>query len=99
MNHSPSDMINYPLAQRLEFAKGLDESAISRAAVDYIVNELDLRKFLEQLENGRLYGVDEIFLPTLQVTEALKLPGRFTNECVRRGINGENLARCGGLYI
>ncbi|RCN29618.1 hypothetical protein ANCCAN_24621 [Ancylostoma caninum] len=65
-------------------ARGAVHASLSRAAVDWMVNTVDLTKLLEQLNIPRL-GVDEVLLPTLQVSEALDMPGRFTAACVKKG--------------
>lgn len=48
------------------------------------MNELNLIKFLGQLENGR-YGVDEQLLATLQADDQIGAPGGFTMKCADEG--------------
>lgn len=33
----------------------------------------------------QVLGVDEVLIPTLQATDSLDMPGRFTGECVKQG--------------
>ncbi|KAH7718260.1 Protein F26D2.3 a [Aphelenchoides avenae] len=68
----------------LTLTYGLDESAVSRAAVEFVVNELNVTKFLQQVNTD--HGADELVLPTLDSADALGLPGGFTLECIRRNI-------------
>ncbi|RCN40633.1 Core-2/I-Branching enzyme [Ancylostoma caninum] len=68
----------------LTIARGAAHASLSRAAVDWMVNTVDLTKLINQL-NMDTHGVDEILLATLQVTEALDMPGRFTSECMKKG--------------
>ncbi|KIH55559.1 hypothetical protein ANCDUO_14282 [Ancylostoma duodenale] len=52
-------------------ARGAAQASLSRAAVEWMANTT--------------HGVDEILLSTLQVSEALDMPGRFTSECMKKG--------------
>ncbi|EYC05286.1 hypothetical protein Y032_0083g1681 [Ancylostoma ceylanicum] len=67
----------------LTMARGAVHASLSRAAVDWMVNTVDLTKLLDQL-NINVLGVDEVLLPTLQVSEALDMPGRFTANCMKK---------------
>lgn len=55
-------------------------------------DELNLKKLMSQLNTDK-YGVDEILLPSLQSTDALKLPGGFTSECLKKKIKTPHLTR------
>ncbi|KAK6061294.1 hypothetical protein COOONC_01042 [Cooperia oncophora] len=68
----------------LTFARGAVHASLSRAAVDWMVNTIDLTKTFEQLDRNVL-GVDEVLIPTLQVSDGLNMPGRFTAHCVKNG--------------
>ncbi|KJH43301.1 hypothetical protein DICVIV_10686 [Dictyocaulus viviparus] len=68
----------------LTMARGSVAATLSRAAVDWMVNTVDLSTLLDQLNLDRL-GVDEVFIPSLQVSEDFDMPGRFTKECVQKG--------------
>ncbi|RCN42919.1 Core-2/I-Branching enzyme [Ancylostoma caninum] len=72
----------------LTFARGAVHASLSRAAVHWMVKIVDLTVLLDQL-NIKAHGIDEVLIPTLQVSEIFDMPGRFTAECVKRGhING-----------
>jgi hypothetical protein len=53
---------------------------VSRQFVDFIVENLDLTRYLEQL-NSEKFGVDEYFLPPLNANEAIGAPGGYTTHC------------------
>ncbi|KAL6733669.1 hypothetical protein Aduo_004296 [Ancylostoma duodenale] len=72
----------------LTFARGAVHASLSRAAVHWMVKIADLTVLLDQL-NINAHGIDEVLIPTLQVSEVFDMPGRFTAECVKKGhING-----------
>ncbi|KAK6032563.1 Core-2/I-Branching enzyme [Ostertagia ostertagi] len=77
-------MTSAQLNASLTFARGAAHASLSRAAADWMVNTIDLTKTFEQLDRNVL-GVDEVLIPTLQVSDDLDMPGRFTAECVRKG--------------
>ncbi|VDO19740.1 unnamed protein product [Heligmosomoides polygyrus] len=64
-------------------AIGHVETSLSRAAVDWMVKTADLTTLINQLNNNNFYGIDELFMATLQVTEALEMPGGFTAKCIQ----------------
>lgn len=59
--------------------------------VNFMISELDLTKFLLQLEG--LFGVDELFIATINADDNLKAPGGFTYECLDRGISTTDITR------
>lgn len=81
----------YPEDSKMTLAKGQVQSSVSRHMVDFMLNELNLTKVLEQLE-GR-YGIDELLWPMLQVTEELEIPGGFTRKCMENGISVNDITR------
>ncbi|KAK5967474.1 Core-2/I-Branching enzyme [Trichostrongylus colubriformis] len=68
----------------LTIARGAVQASLSRAAADWMVNTVDLTKTFEQLDFN-IMGVDEVLIPTLQVSDGLDMPGRFTARCVKEG--------------
>ncbi|EYC05288.1 hypothetical protein Y032_0083g1682 [Ancylostoma ceylanicum] len=66
----------------LTFARGAVHASLSRAAVHWMVEIADLTVLLDQL-NIKAHGIDEVLMPTLQVSEIFDMPGRFTAECVK----------------
>jgi len=78
------DHNGYP--SKLQFAKGYVQASVSRAAVDYMINELNLTTMIAQLDDPSYFGMDEFFLQTLMATEAIDVPGGFTHACDDKGI-------------
>jgi hypothetical protein len=60
--------------------------------VDFMLLELNLTKFMQQLE-AKSFAIDEIMIPTLQVTDALNVPGGFTHACIDRGVRVQHITR------
>ncbi|KAK6057330.1 Core-2/I-Branching enzyme [Cooperia oncophora] len=79
-----SQMTPSQLSASLTFARGAVHASLSRAAVDWMVNTIDLTKTFEQLDR-KVMGVDEVLIPTLFVSEGLSMPGGFTAECIKKG--------------
>uniref|UniRef100_A0A914ENK6 Uncharacterized protein n=1 Tax=Acrobeloides nanus TaxID=290746 RepID=A0A914ENK6_9BILA len=75
----------------MDFATGLFQASVSRPMVDFMLNELNLSKYMAQLE-GR-FAIDEFFLTTLHTTDALNVPGGFTHVCLDRGIETKHVSR------
>ncbi|KIH50629.1 Core-2/I-Branching enzyme [Ancylostoma duodenale] len=67
----------------ITIARGAVQSSLSRAAVHWMVNTVDLTVLIDQLNSGG-YGIDEILIASLQVSEIFDMPGRFTAKCMRR---------------
>uniref|UniRef100_A0A915CDE0 Uncharacterized protein n=1 Tax=Parascaris univalens TaxID=6257 RepID=A0A915CDE0_PARUN len=67
----------------LKITKGSASCSLSRAFVDFIVNELDVRIFIE-LFNRMHYGVDEMLFSTLHSNEGLDAPGGYTTQCLNK---------------
>ncbi|KAK6056240.1 Core-2/I-Branching enzyme [Cooperia oncophora] len=74
------------LNARLKFAKGATQASLSRAAVEWLVTTVNLTTLITQI-NEQPFGVDEILIQSLQITEELEMPGRFTSECLKQGKN------------
>ncbi|WKY04215.1 hypothetical protein Q1695_005302 [Nippostrongylus brasiliensis] len=68
----------------LTVVRGAVQASLTRAAVEWLVNTLDLNKTLEQLGEKRKL-IDEVLIPMLQVSESLGMPGGFTSQCVEKG--------------
>ncbi|CAJ0566623.1 unnamed protein product, partial [Mesorhabditis spiculigera] len=73
---------------RIDFAKGYVQASLSRAAVHWMTREVNLTKFVEQLNflNHKGYGVDEQFIATLINSDTLGMPGGFHHRCIKKGI-------------
>ena len=72
----------------------MDQVAVSRAAVDFLVAELNVDGFIRELEKAE-YGMDEDFLSTLNSNDAVRLPGGFTTRCIERGVQVSSITRSG----
>nr|CAD2185396.1 unnamed protein product [Meloidogyne enterolobii] len=70
--------INLP--KILTISKGYSAASLSRAFVDFIINELNLEKLLEQLNKAE-FGVDEHLWQSLSISDNLNAPGGFTEQC------------------
>ncbi|KAK6061289.1 hypothetical protein COOONC_01037 [Cooperia oncophora] len=84
MTNSEERLTPSQLNASLTFARGAVQASLSRAAVDWMVNTIDLSKTFEQLDR-QVVGVDEVLIPSLQVSDSLNMPGRFTGDCVKNG--------------
>ncbi|RCN52941.1 hypothetical protein ANCCAN_00936 [Ancylostoma caninum] len=49
------------------------------------VNASTFEALLQNLCNFEEMGVDEVLIPSLQVSDVFDMPGRFTGECLKRG--------------
>ncbi|CAI2347624.1 unnamed protein product [Caenorhabditis sp. 36 PRJEB53466] len=76
----------------LKFGKGDVESSVSRAAVDWMANTVDLSVYIENW-NQMGYGNDELLFATFQSNSALGMPGHFTRECLERGSGTEAITK------
>ncbi|CAK5016354.1 unnamed protein product [Meloidogyne enterolobii] len=64
----------------LTISKGYSAASLSRAFVDFIINELNLEILLEQLNKAE-FGVDEHLWQSLSISDNLNAPGGFTEQC------------------
>ncbi|KIH67339.1 Core-2/I-Branching enzyme [Ancylostoma duodenale] len=87
-----SAMTPKQLSAQLTFAKGAAQASLSRPAVEWLVNTANLTNLMNQL-NEKQFGVDEILMESLQVSDDLDMPGRFTSECLMRGLNTPFISR------
>uniref|UniRef100_A0A7E4W0X2 Uncharacterized protein n=1 Tax=Panagrellus redivivus TaxID=6233 RepID=A0A7E4W0X2_PANRE len=71
--------------QKIALATGYNECSLSRAAVEYIFDELNVDKLVYQLNIGG-YGIDEFLFPTLQSDDAIGLPGGITRRCIDENV-------------
>jgi hypothetical protein len=73
----------------------MNAMAITREAVDFITQELNLSRTLVQIDDPLRYGVDEYLFPSLQAAGSLLgMPGGYTDEGLRRGISAPYITRC-----
>uniref|UniRef100_A0A0N4ZMZ9 ZP domain-containing protein n=1 Tax=Parastrongyloides trichosuri TaxID=131310 RepID=A0A0N4ZMZ9_PARTI len=78
----PRNLDNEILKSELVFQKGFVEIGYPKETIDYIVNKLNITKFLTQLNDMKMYASDEMSFQTLMTNEYLNIPGRIDRECV-----------------
>ncbi|PIC46635.1 hypothetical protein B9Z55_006259 [Caenorhabditis nigoni] len=77
---------------KMKFAKGAVQGSLSRAAVEWMVRTADLTIYIDQWNKGE-FGVDEMFIQSLQVSADLGMPGHFTDECLKQGKKTDFVSR------
>ncbi|TKR80098.1 hypothetical protein L596_014227 [Steinernema carpocapsae] len=70
--------------ETLKLAKGGVQSAFSRAAIDFMLSELNVVNLLTELNKGGRC-VDETFSATIQTDPTIALPGGSPRSCVDKG--------------
>lgn len=68
----------------LNLTKSFVHVSISRAAVEFVLTQMNVEKFIAKMEEGG-YGVDELFWGTLNSNDEIGLPGGFTQHCLKKG--------------
>ncbi|RCN32846.1 hypothetical protein ANCCAN_21336 [Ancylostoma caninum] len=76
----------------LSFAKGAVQASLSREAVEWVVFTVNLTTLMQQI-NKMSFGVDEILLESLQISDDIDMPGRFTSKCLAQGQNTDFITR------
>ncbi|RCN29708.1 hypothetical protein ANCCAN_24531 [Ancylostoma caninum] len=87
-----TDVSAKQLNASLSFAKGAVQASLSRAAVEWLVFTANLTTLMEQI-NKMPFGVDEILLESLQISDDIDMPGRFTSKCLEQGQNTDFITR------
>ncbi|GMT13442.1 hypothetical protein PFISCL1PPCAC_4739, partial [Pristionchus fissidentatus] len=64
----------------IEWGKGAMQALLSRAAVDFIFDQIDVCPLVKEL-NDMGFGVDEQLYESLQITSEIRLPGGFHHKC------------------
>ncbi|GMT35485.1 hypothetical protein PFISCL1PPCAC_26782, partial [Pristionchus fissidentatus] len=67
-------------ASSIQWGKGAMQVILSRAAVDYIFDKIDVFPLMKEM-NDMGYGVDEQLYQSLHVTPEIGLPGGFHYKC------------------
>ncbi|KAI6208585.1 hypothetical protein M3Y96_00130700 [Aphelenchoides besseyi] len=76
----------------VQFAKSLAQVSVSRAAIDFMLNDMNLNRLLSAIE-WNTYGTDELLMGTLNSHDAVDLPGGFTLQCLKRGFQTGSFTR------
>uniref|UniRef100_A0A0N4ZGL8 CAP10 domain-containing protein n=1 Tax=Parastrongyloides trichosuri TaxID=131310 RepID=A0A0N4ZGL8_PARTI len=71
------------MLKNVVFQKGMVAAGFTRAAVEYIVNSINVTKFFKQL-NSDLYGNDELSWQTLLSDDNIRVPGYIPRKCLPR---------------
>uniref|UniRef100_A0A914PTI2 Uncharacterized protein n=1 Tax=Panagrolaimus davidi TaxID=227884 RepID=A0A914PTI2_9BILA len=74
--------------QTLQFAKGMAQASLSKEAVDYIFDNIDLTIALSQFNDPKHFANDENLIPTLLATDVLGIPGSFFHRCIDEEVKG-----------
>lgn len=64
----------------MRVSSGSEQASLSRAAVEWLIKDVDLTIAIEQF-NQTEYGCDEQLFPSLQLNYEYNMPGHFTDEC------------------
>ncbi|KAJ1364920.1 Beta-1,3-galactosyl-O-glycosyl-glycoprotein beta-1,6-N-acetylglucosaminyltransferase [Parelaphostrongylus tenuis] len=75
----------------LYIAKGAVQASLSRAAVQWM-NLINLTQLITQFNSGQ-NSVDEMLMSTLQIAEHWKMPGGFTDRCIKHGFHYDGITR------
>ncbi|KAE9547388.1 hypothetical protein FO519_009402 [Halicephalobus sp. NKZ332] len=78
--------------ESIKVTKSLVQVSISREAVDYVFENLNVGPLIKRLELKE-YGVDETFWATLNSNEIINLPGGFTTEYLEKKIRNYMVTR------
>uniref|UniRef100_A0AC35U606 Glycosyl transferase family 2 n=1 Tax=Rhabditophanes sp. KR3021 TaxID=114890 RepID=A0AC35U606_9BILA len=70
------------LNQNITFQKGYVEASLPRQAVDYLLKNISITKFLRQVDDHKHFAVDEIVWSTLMSDPILNIPGHIHPNCV-----------------
>ncbi|GMT29964.1 hypothetical protein PFISCL1PPCAC_21261, partial [Pristionchus fissidentatus] len=68
-------------ASSIQWGKGAIQVILSRAAVDFVLDEIDVMPLMKQM-NDMGYGVDEQLYQSLQITPDIRFPGGFHAKCL-----------------
>lgn len=60
------------------------QAFLSRAAVDYLLNELNLEPFIAETESSVGYGKDENIFGTINANDEIRITGGFTQQACRK---------------
>jgi len=86
------------MTNELHLSKGYSTASLSRKFIDFILDELNLEKLLEQF-NAAEFGVDEHIWQSLSTTDVLNAPGSFPQICYDQGITTPFITRLLRLTI
>uniref|UniRef100_A0A0N5BUQ2 Glycosyltransferase family 92 protein n=1 Tax=Strongyloides papillosus TaxID=174720 RepID=A0A0N5BUQ2_STREA len=75
------------LSKNIQFSKGSYASGIPRDSVDFILNKINITKYLYQINTVNKYGEDEMVWQTLFSDNLLKVPHYVDRNCLSTTYN------------
>uniref|UniRef100_A0A0N5BDB5 C-type lectin domain-containing protein n=1 Tax=Strongyloides papillosus TaxID=174720 RepID=A0A0N5BDB5_STREA len=75
------------LSKKIQFSKGSYASGIPRDSIDYILNNISISKYLNQINTAGKYGEDEMVWQTLFSDSFLKIPHYVERNCLSTEYN------------
>ncbi|EGT47757.1 hypothetical protein CAEBREN_10163 [Caenorhabditis brenneri] len=76
----------------MKVVSGYVQSSWSRAAVEWLIEEVDITIAMNQF-NQTFYACDEQLFPSLQVNKEYGMPGHYTYECMDQEFGYEQITR------
>ena len=76
----------------MSYAKGAAQVSLSRETVRWLIEVIDLPVLINAFNSLGAF-VDEQLYESLQVSDDLDMPGRFTYECLKMGHNTDFVSR------
>ncbi|CAB63388.1 EGF-like domain-containing protein [Caenorhabditis elegans] len=80
------------LKKPMKIASGYVQASLSRAAVEWLINTVDLTLFINQFDRTK-YGGDEQLISSFQVNSQFEMPGHFTDECSKYRYGHDQISR------
>uniref|UniRef100_A0A0N5C1U2 Glycosyltransferase family 17 n=1 Tax=Strongyloides papillosus TaxID=174720 RepID=A0A0N5C1U2_STREA len=86
MNENDKELLN----NKLQFSKGTYASGIPRGSIDFILNNISINKYLNQINTADKYGEDEMVWQTLFSDNFLKIPQYVERDCLSTEYNTQS---------
>ena len=80
-------------SKKLQFAQGDLQSTWSRAAMEFILNEINILHVSEKFSAKTKHKMDRVLLSSLQASADVNLPGGFTHACLDKNIQTASITR------
>ncbi|KIH53903.1 hypothetical protein ANCDUO_15954 [Ancylostoma duodenale] len=93
-NHDIVIKSPYEIAEIYSLLGGANDVQVTRCAKELCnYDENWYPSALNFFINGESFGLDEIMLATLQVSDELGMPGGFTSDCLEQGKDTASISR------
>lgn len=82
---------------KLRFTKSTTHVSVSRAMVDFMLNDLDLSILMKRIEqssqviDGKQMFKDELLMGSLNSDDSILVPGGYTHHCIDKNIDSPGL--------